>query len=191
MLGFVAGVIVYLLISSLVKDEPNVSGDLQTATVQVATEVGDASTETVQNITYKTGQVKRVVDGDTLVAVIDGEEVKVRFSGIDTPESVGDYKDNPEFYGPEASAYAKDLLSGETIYLEEDVKPYDRYDRYLAYIWLTPPSDEDFMSACVNAIMIQEGYATWFNDSNNKKYATVFEALEKEAREGGIGLWQQ
>ncbi len=133
----------------------------------------------------------RVVDGDTIVAEVNGEQIKVRLSGIDTPESVGDYKDNPEFYGKEASAYAEELLDGKTIWLEEDVKPKDKYDRYLLYVWLKDPLTTELLDGCVNAILLQEGYAQWFNDYENRAYAEDFEAYETRARSEGRGLWQE
>ena len=34
--------------------------------------------------------VERVVDGDTIICDIDGEKVKVRMIGINTPESVAE-----------------------------------------------------------------------------------------------------
>ena len=50
--------------------------------------------------------VERVVDGDTFLAKKDGERIKVRMIGMDTPETV---KPNTPVqpYGKEASNYSK------------------------------------------------------------------------------------
>ena len=53
------------------------------------------------------GAALRVVDGDTIIANLDGREERVRYIGIDTPESV---KPNAEVecFGPEASKRTSD-----------------------------------------------------------------------------------
>ncbi len=200
-IGFLAIALVYLFVTSIglgdeTTDFVNVESTIETiAPTSEASNLEEASS-TDEQITYERGNtyqayVVRVVDGDTIVAEVNGEQIKVRLSGIDTPESVGDYKDNPEFYGKEASAYAEELLDGKTIWLEEDVKPKDKYDRYLLYVWLKDPLTTELLDGCVNAILLQEGYAQWFNDYENRAYAEDFEAYETRARSEGRGLWQE
>lgn len=189
MVGFVLIVVVYLVVNSLGGDvalEP----DTEQVVVETPVSEGQGDGPTAELI-YAEGLVERVVDGDTIVVLMDGESVKVRLSGIDTPESVGDYKDNPEFYGKEASAYTEALLEGVRVYLELDVKPYDKYDRLLAYVWLTPPASGDLRTDCINGRLIREGYATWFDDYDNIKYADAFEQYEKSAKKMALGLWAQ
>ena len=80
--------------------------------------------------------VVRVVDGDTAVININGEEKRCRFIGIDTPESVHpDAQRNIE-EGKAASDYTKELLSGQQVYLEYDLAPQDQYGRELVYLYL-------------------------------------------------------
>ncbi|MGV8083370.1 MAG: thermonuclease family protein [Coriobacteriia bacterium] len=58
-------------------------------------------------VTLLPATVVRVVDGDTAVFVLEnGVEEKVRFIGIDTPESTTEV----EAYGKEASAYTTGVL---------------------------------------------------------------------------------
>src|SRR5690606_33140732 len=78
--------------------------------------------------------VVRIVDGDTIVADIDGRRTTVRLIGIDTPETVK--PDSPvECFGPEASAYIGTLLdAGTPIRVERDAEARDDYGRLLAYI---------------------------------------------------------
>jgi hypothetical protein len=49
-----------------------------------------------------THKVLRVVDGDTVVLLVDGKETTVRLTGVDTPETVHPVKP-VEAYGKEAS----------------------------------------------------------------------------------------
>ncbi len=141
------------------------------------------------SIDYIKCKVVRVVDGDTIVVKLDGRNEKIRLSGINTPESVGDYKDNPQFYGVEASEYVKKALDKKWVYLSFDKKKYDKYDRILAYVWTDIPSDD--LSNLFNAELISKGYAKWYNDKENKLYAEFFEELEKNARKEKLGLWQR
>ncbi|HCX60769.1 MAG TPA: thermonuclease, partial [Candidatus Cloacimonas sp.] len=53
-------------------------------------------------------RVVRVVDGDTFIVSIDGEDVRVRLIGVDTPESVHPNKE-VEHFALEASDYLKHL----------------------------------------------------------------------------------
>ncbi len=132
-------------------------------------------------------EVDRVVDGDTVILLIDGKKERVRLSGVDTPESVGDYEDHPEFYGKEASAFTEENLDGRNVYVEFDKKKRDKYDRFLAYIWTEEPNEN--FNGFFNAKLIEKGYAKWYNDRENKKYAKRFSELERNAKSKKIGLW--
>ena len=61
---------------------------------------------------FSSGTVVRVVDGDTIIVRGPGGRTEdVRLIGIDTPETV-DPRRPVGCFGPEASAYAKHLLTG-------------------------------------------------------------------------------
>jgi len=122
-------------------------------------------------------KVSRVVDGDTIEVILDGVEEKVRMIGVDTPEVYG----GAEPYGPEASAFTKGRLAGQTVDLEFDVEERDRYGRLLAYVWL---DGEMF-----NETLVREGYAQVMTIPPNVSHAQRFVALQKEAREAGRGMW--
>jgi endonuclease YncB( thermonuclease family) len=64
--------------------------------------------------------VTHVVDGDTIDVEIDGVEYTVRYIGVNTPETV-DPRRGVECFGPEASAFNKQLVEGQTVGLEKDV----------------------------------------------------------------------
>jgi micrococcal nuclease len=127
--------------------------------------------------------VVRVVDGDTIVADVDGEEERVRLIGIDTPESVK--QDSPvECFGKEASAYTASLLApGTDVRLELDAEPRDRYDRLLAYVYRA--SDGEF----VNLAIARDGYANQLTVPPNVAHEQEFRAAVRQARESGAGLW--
>ena len=126
--------------------------------------------------------VVRVVDGDTIVADVEGKEVKVRLIGVNTPESVheDETKNVPE--GKDASAYMNTLLKGRKIYLVYDEDREDDYGRTLAYVFT-----EEF--EFVNLLLVEEGLAECMKIEPNTKYADVFEGAEKTAKAENKGFW--
>jgi micrococcal nuclease len=124
--------------------------------------------------------VTRVVDGDTLIARVGAEDVRVRLIGIDTPETVA--PNQPvECYGPPASAFTRRRLEGRDVELEFDVERLDRYGRTLAYVWL---GGELF-----NETLVREGYAVITTFPPDVRYVDRFVAAQRAAREQHLGLW--
>lgn len=127
--------------------------------------------------------VDRVVDGDTIVADIDGRTERVRLLGIDTPESVAENRPD-QCYGAEAGAYLTALLpEGTPITLILDEEARDQYDRLLAYV--VRSSDDLF----VNLDLLERGYAGVLIYDPNDHYESLFRQAERDAVEAGIGLW--
>lgn len=128
-------------------------------------------------------QVIRVVDGDTVRVSLNGEEKTIRLIGMNTPETV-DPRREVQCYGKEASEKAKELLTGQEIYLESDDSQgeTDKYQRLLRYIWLT-----DGMN--FNKLMIAEGYAYEYTYDLPYKYQAEFKTAQLTAQESKKGLW--
>ncbi|HSP54769.1 MAG TPA: thermonuclease family protein, partial [Dehalococcoidia bacterium] len=70
--------------------------------------------------------VTRVVDGDTIEVEINGETRKLRYIGINTPETV-DPRRPVECFGHEASDYNRRLVEGKTVGLEKDISETDQF----------------------------------------------------------------
>lgn len=161
------------------------AGDYETSPVTHGEEVISSDSTPVEPILCGLYSVARVVDGDTIIVTIDGNDVKVRMIGIDTPESVAPdeyYKENvPE--GTVASDFTKELLSGKSVYLEYDVQTEDDYGRTLAYVYL------DDGVTMVQRLLLSAGMAQTMTIQPNSKYADAFYLLQKEAREAGAGFW--
>jgi len=128
------------------------------------------------------GQVVRVVDGDTIHVQVGGAREKVRYIGVDTPETV-----KPgapvECFGKAASAENARLVAGERVRLERDVEARDRYGRLLAYVYRE--RDGRF----VNAALVRDGFASALTVPPNVARADDFVRLAREARRAGRGLW--
>ena len=127
--------------------------------------------------------VARVVDGDTVRVVIEGQEFPVRLIGIDTPETV-DPNRPVECAGPEASVYAEQLMNGQMVYLELDPSQgvTDKYDRLLAYVWL--PS-----GVMVNLLMVEAGLADEYTYAAPYRYQQEFRAAQEIAQSQLVGKW--
>ncbi|HOJ92884.1 MAG TPA: thermonuclease family protein [Dictyoglomaceae bacterium] len=141
-----------------------------------------------QNLNLIPVNVTKVVDGDTIEVELNQKIEKVRFIGVDCPESTT----RLDPYGKEASNFTKEWLSGKEIYLEFDTQVRDRYGRILAYVWLTPIqeiNEEEIRSKMFNAILLSEGYAQIMTIPPNLKYVKYFINLQKEAQENKKGLW--
>ena len=128
--------------------------------------------------------VSYVIDGDTFLTVIDGEEIKVRLIGVDTPESVNEVKNCKE--GNIASDYTKKLLAGETVYLEYDINKTDDYGRTLAYVYL-----DESGSDMVQERLLKDGMANVISVGSNIKYLFKFRFLAAQARAKKSGFWAE
>ena len=121
--------------------------------------------------------VTRVVDGDTIE--IEGGQ-KVRYIGIDTPETV-DPRTTVQCFGKEAAAKNRELVEGKRVRFEKDVSETDKYGRLLRYVFI----GETF----INETLVKEGFAFSSPYPPDVNYQTVFDKAEKFARENGKGLW--
>jgi len=130
--------------------------------------------------------VARVIDGDTIeIAVGDpsagaqGRD-RVRYIGIDTPETV-DPRKPVQCFGVEASVRNKEFVEGTVVRLVRDVSDRDRYGRLLRYVWVG--------DTFVNLELVREGYAHASAFPPDVAHADEFQQAEAEARAAGRGLW--
>jgi len=119
----------------------------------------------------KNVEVKRVIDGDTLVyETNNSKEMPVRLLGINTPER------GEEYYN-EAKEFLKNRVLNESVKLVYGEEKTDRYGRELAYIF--------YKKENVNLEIIKEGLGNYyFPSGKNKHYNSFVNAwkgcLEKE-----------
>jgi len=154
---------------------------VNTINIKAIDSVGNES-EIVQNSInfnppkYK-ARVVTVVDGDTIE--IEGG-IRVRYIGIDTPETV-DPRKPVQCFGKEASAKNEELVGGKEVKLEKDVSETDKDGRLLRYVWVG--------DLLVNEYLVKEGYAQVSTYPPDVKYKDRFLAAQREAKENKRGLW--
>ncbi len=121
-------------------------------------------------------------DGDTITVDMNGKKEKIRFIGVDTPET---HKPNApvQCYGPAASAFTKNLIGTNKVRLEADPLSTnrDRYDRILRYVFLP---DGTF----VNERLIRDGYGFYYPYFPFKK-SGQFEIAQDKAKSENKGVW--
>lgn len=128
------------------------------------------------------GEVIRVVDGDTVHVLVDGKDENVRLLLVDTPESV--HPSQPtEPYGKESSNFAKKILTkGKKVELEFEEKKRGKYDRLLAYLWV---DDKNF-----NQFLLENGWARYAYDYDPPyKYEDQFKKAQAQAKKHDRGIW--
>jgi micrococcal nuclease len=130
-----------------------------------------------------TATVERVIDGDTIVVRLGGRRERVRYVGMDTPETVK--PGTPvQCYGPAAHALNARLLAGHArVTLRFDRELRDRYGRLLAYVYRA--RDGLF----VNATLVRAGAARTLEIAPNTAHAADFAALQAGAQTSARGLW--
>ncbi len=130
----------------------------------------------------RVARVTRVVDGDTIEVQLGATREKVRYIGVDTPETKHPAK-GVECYGRQASDFNARLVAGERVRLVRDVEQRDRYGRLLAYVYRI--RDGLF----VNAELARRGYAQPLPIAPDVRHAGRFANLARDARRQGRGLW--
>ena len=125
------------------------------------------------------------IDGDTAWFIINDKKEKVRFLGIDTPESV-----HPngiiEDYGKEASDYTCNTLKkAKHIYIEYDLNSdrYDKYNRVLGWIFV----DNNNLSE----LLLSKGYASVNYIYGNYKYIDELCLEQEKAYSNRLGIWSK
>lgn len=119
-------------------------------------------------------------DGDTARFIINGEEKKVRFLAIDTPEV-----DKNELFSKEALDYTcNSLKKAKEIYLEYDGNSdkEDKYGRILAFVHVD--------GELLQKKLIEKGYAKVAYIYGDYAYLDELREIENKAKENKVGIWQ-
>jgi micrococcal nuclease len=172
--------ILLLAISAFSKNNISTLEPIPTPSPKTSTVLSTQSS----NATPEKFLVKKIIDGDT-IELDNGQ--KVRYIGIDTPETV-DPRKTVQCLGKEASNKNKELVEGKWVRMEKDVSETDRYKRLLRFIYISDgndPSKEIF----VNDYLVRQGFAHAVTYPPDTKYSDLFREAEKEARENNRGLW--
>jgi endonuclease YncB( thermonuclease family) len=123
------------------------------------------------------GRVVGVSDGDT-VTVVDANstQYKIRLTGIDAPEKA-------QAYGQKAKESLSDLVFGKSV--EVEWSKQDRYGRIVGKIKLN--------GVDINLEQIKRGMAWHYKQylkEQSPEDRVAYAQSESQARDQGVGLWQ-
>jgi micrococcal nuclease len=129
--------------------------------------------------------VVAVLDGDTVrVRFGDGTERRIRLIGIDSPE-LSDRRENVRFMALMARRFAYLKLYKRSVRLSYEWPLEDKYGRLLAYI--TPDGGDLF-----NGEILREGFASVLRTfPHDPGLMRRFDFAEAEAKKEGKGLWSR
>jgi endonuclease YncB( thermonuclease family) len=119
-----------------------------------------------------TGRVVSVIDGDTIDVNLNGQTVRIRYIGVNTPE-------RDEVCYNEATAANSLLVYGKTVRLVADAEDTDRFGRLLRYVYV----DNLF----VNRALIEQGFAEVVSYPPNTAHYDEFRRLEQDASRANRG----
>jgi len=116
------------------------------------------------------GKIVGIQDGDTVILLENKQQYKIRLASIDCPEK-------RQAFGAQSKLYTSKLAFRK--YCKAEVKTKDRYGRYIANVYL--PDGRN-----LNRELVRRGYA-WHYDRYS--YDKSLEAIERQARNNKLGLW--
>ena len=123
-------------------------------------------------------EVERVVDGDTLVL---SNRARLRLIGADTPETVAPNRP-VDPWGPEATEFTEQFVAEGTVRITLDRERVDRYERFLAYVWV---GDRMLNEELIRAGLAKAQTHFRYNPAMKKR----FRRAEEEARIAGRAIW--
>lgn len=126
------------------------------------------------------GTVIRVVDGDTIRVSLRGQDVTVRYIGIDAPE-LSRNGSRAEPYASESEQANRRLVLGQMVRLVADTSDTDRYGRLLRYVY----ADDKL----VNAELVRQGLARARAYPPDTARQAELDGAQSEARAARRGIW--
>ncbi|MBU0680131.1 MAG: thermonuclease family protein [Proteobacteria bacterium] len=119
-------------------------------------------------------KVAHVSDGDTVKAICNGREVKIRLYGVDTPEK-------KQSFGEQATQYTQQAVLNKIV--DVQVLDTDRYGRSVAVV-----KEGSFN---LNEMLVKNGFAWVYGKYCKESFCNEFKNYEKQAQQQRIGLWSE
>jgi len=119
-------------------------------------------------------RVVGITDGDTVRALIEGQEMDIRLHGIDAPEG-------GQAFGKAAQQALKQIITGRQISIK--VLDRDRYGRLVALVFAD--------GANVNEAMVSSGYAWTYPQYCKQSFCNDWRQNQTVAQSNRKGLWQE
>jgi micrococcal nuclease len=130
---------------------------------------------------FVTAAVIGVIDGVTIEVEAEGQAYRVRYLGVDLPDT-GLVDKDARPLSEEALEFNRFLVRGRTVELERDDVESDLSGSLLRYVYVG--------GEMVNLALIANGYATVADFPATFAYQTEFQVAEERAKASLRGLWR-
>jgi micrococcal nuclease len=143
--------------------------------------------------------VIKLYDGDTIGCDfngngrIDNQAEHVRLLGIDTPEMHYSRKNKTgknQPFAKEAMDFVQAKAMGKPVTLLYDERPFDKYDRRLAYVYVGKNVPTITTNHSLNQQLVEEGLAKLMFIPPNQLGLSTLKQAEVQAKEKHLGLWR-
>lgn len=130
-------------------------------------------------------EVIKIIDWDTIKIKYEWEEINIRMIGIDSPENSTTRYGYIEKNWDLAKEKIEELIGNNkiTIELDDTQWKYDKYNRLLAYVFVSWIN--------INQKMIEVWYANEYTYNKSYKYQKEFKEAEKNAKNKKVGIWKE
>lgn len=124
-----------------------------------------------------------VYDGDTIQVRARGRKYKVRFAGIDAPETKKIVRGRVKSYGQPFAKQAKVFLEKRVLRRNVRIEVYgvDQYQRLLAFVFLGEQN--------LNVALVREGLSEVYHRGTFGPYESELYKAERGARKEMKGVW--
>lgn len=119
--------------------------------------------------TYE-GKVIKVLDGDSINIIQQGEEIRIRLAEIDAPE-------HGQAFWKISKQALEEYVAGKRVSVEEFDR--DKYGRVVGHVYIN--------DTWVNGALVKEGYAYVYSRYAVSKKLYKFEA---QAEKNNLGVWK-
>jgi hypothetical protein len=125
------------------------------------------------------GQVKWVLDGNTIMVDIQGHLTSVRYLGIESPNNLPDI----QYMGPPAATQNAIMVQGQIVQLVPDAAQHNQTGQLFRYVLLY--NTQTF----VNFELLKLGLAQTAPNSSGLACNQTFTLIQGQARQAQVGLW--
>jgi micrococcal nuclease len=130
----------------------------------------------IPNNPIEVAVVSAIVDGDTVHVRMNGQEYKVRYIGMDAPET------GTGVAASNATAANQAMTTGQTVLMVKDVSDTDKYGRLLRYVIAG--------NGFVNYELVRQGYAKAKDYPPDTACSANLATAMNKAKGNQLGLWQ-
>ena len=136
----------------------------------------DGSSCVPKNTQHEVGYVTGVIDGNTIEVKIGNGKFKVRYIGIDTPDTAT----KQEYFGAEATYKNRTLVEGRMVTLVKEVSEANSSSYLLRYVFVGP--------VFVNYELVRLGFAKPVS-LPVVSCSTTFTSAQRTAQTNSYGIW--